>query len=200
MKKTLTLHLPAISVEVNGSEGQTQDELRKLGEEAVIKQLTKDFPRYQWSMTEGTVIKDEDVVCGRPVKMKSSGEVGIIYEVKPGTKYPVRILINGEKEIQCTHAAIDKVSKKASIDKLIKGRQEWEKSTGEWLDVRTGYFVNGKDIIPVVLNARGRGKMKAYKIDHESKGSYYHLTASNILRLFDTKLEAEDYASMLHNR
>lgn len=45
MKKTLTFHLPAISVEINGSEGQTQDELRKLGEEAVIKQLTKDFPR-----------------------------------------------------------------------------------------------------------------------------------------------------------
>ncbi|UQX57114.1 hypothetical protein M5V91_28625 (plasmid) [Cytobacillus pseudoceanisediminis] len=41
MKKTLTFHLPAISVEINGSEGQTQDELRKLGEEAVIKQLKK---------------------------------------------------------------------------------------------------------------------------------------------------------------
>ncbi|MCM3705059.1 hypothetical protein M3205_04885 [Cytobacillus firmus] len=78
-------------------------------------------------MTDGTVIKDEDVVCGRPVKLKASGEVGVIYEVKPGTKYPVRILIKGEKEIQCTQASVEKVSKKASIDKLIKGRQEWEK-------------------------------------------------------------------------
>lgn len=199
MKKTLTFQLPSISVEISGKEGLTQEELRQLGEEAVVKQLTKKFPRYQWSITEGTVMKDEDVVCGRPVKLKSTGDVGIIYEVKPGTKYPVRILFDGDKEIQCTQA-IDKVSKNASIHKLIKGRKEWEKSTGEWLGVRTGYFVNGHDILPVVLNARGRGKMKAYKIDHESKGSYYHLTSSNILRLFDTKLEAEDYASMLHNR
>ncbi|MCU1808270.1 hypothetical protein NVV31_23140 [Cytobacillus firmus] len=194
MKKTLTFQLPSISVEISGKEGLTQEELRQLGEKAVVKQLTKKFPRYQWSITEGTVMKDEDVVCGRPVKLKSTGESGIIYEVKPGTKYPVRILVDGDKELQCTQAAIDKVSKKASIDKLIKGRKEWEKSTGEWLGVRTGYFVNGHDILPVVISARDRGKMKAYIVDHEAKGSFFHLTASTILRLFDTKSEAENYA------
>ncbi|GAA2718698.1 hypothetical protein GCM10009865_55010 [Aeromicrobium ponti] len=57
-------------------------------------------------------MKDEDMVCGRPVKLKSSGEAGIIYEVKPGTKYPVRILVDGDKEIQCTQAAMIKCPRK----------------------------------------------------------------------------------------
>ncbi|GAA2718693.1 hypothetical protein GCM10009865_55000 [Aeromicrobium ponti] len=52
----------------------------------------------------------------------------------------------------------------------------------------------------MILNVRGRGKMKAYIIDHESKGSFYHLTATNILRLFDTKSEAENYTSMPLNQ
>ncbi|GAA2718702.1 hypothetical protein GCM10009865_55020 [Aeromicrobium ponti] len=47
MKKTLTFQLPSISVEISGNEELTQYELRQLGEETVVKQLTKKFPRYQ---------------------------------------------------------------------------------------------------------------------------------------------------------
>lgn len=58
---------------------------------------------------------NEDLVCGRPGKLKSSGEIGIIYEVKHGTQYPIRILVNSENDIQCTQSAIEKVSKRTKI-------------------------------------------------------------------------------------
>lgn len=193
MKQTITFELSPISVEIEVDETLSQEEMRKIGEEAVIQKLSEKFPYYKWSHVEGTVMKDEDVVCGRPVKFKSTGEIGIIYEIKPGTKFPVRILINGNKEMQCTKAAIEQISKKNKIDKLITGREEFARTGDEWYGARTAYFVNGKDIIPVVVNAGGRGNPKAYVVGHEATGSFYSLKPMSMRKLFDTLKEAEEH-------
>ena len=193
MKKTVTFELPAVSVEIEVKEDLSKDQIRKLGEKEVVKQLSKKFPIYRWSLIDGAVISDEDVVCGRPVKLKSSGEIGIIYEVQHGTKFPIRLLVNGENDMQCTPSAIEKVSKRTKVEKLIKGRPEWAKSSGQWLGVRTAFFVNGEEIIPVIVHVPNRGKTKAYIVGHEVKGSFYTITPSNMNRLFDSKEDAESY-------
>jgi hypothetical protein len=193
MKKTLTFELPLISVEVEAKEGMSQVELRELGEKEVIKQLTKKFKLKGWSIAEGAVIPDEDLVVGRPVKLKSNGKAGLIYEIKHSTKFPIRVLVEGFEDMQCTQGALETVSKNTSIDKFIKGRAKWELESDEWMGIRSAFFVNGQDIIPVILNAKGRSKMKAYIVGHDSKGNYYSLSASNIMRVFDTKPEAEAY-------
>lgn len=193
MKKTLTFEFPRIQVEVDTTEGMSNTELLELGKKALSKKFASELPKgFKWGMTEGTVIDDNDVVSGRPLKLKSTGEVGIVYEVKHTAKYPVRILINGNKDLQCTKEALEKVSKNTSIEKLIKGRQEFEKDLG-WLKTRTAFFVNKGEIIPVIVHVPGRGKSKAIVVGHEVKGSFYELSELSMTKLFDTKTEAEEF-------
>lgn len=193
MKKTLTFELPRIQVEIDATEGMSNKEILELGKQALSKQISLELPKgFKWGMTEGTVLEDEALEIGRPLKLKSTGEVGIVYELKYSAKYPVRILINGNKDLQCTKEALEKVSKKTNIDNLIKGRQEFEKDLG-WMTTRTAFFVNEGESIPVIVHIPGRGKPKAFVVGHEAKGSYYELSTQSMTKLFDTKTEAEEF-------
>lgn len=200
MKKTITFELEAITVEVNVPQGASKEETLNLGKKALIKQISTKFPYYKYGITEGTVIDDTDVLCGRPVRLKESGKISIIYDIKPGTKFPIRLSIEGGKLMDCTKSAIEKVSKKTSIDKLIKGRQAWEKESNEWHKGKTAFFVNGEELKPVIIGTTTRGKTNVYPISHESTGSYYPLPSSSLVRLFDTKQEAETYLEKLKQK
>lgn len=191
MKKTLTFNLAPISIEFDVPEGMNEKELRELGEKEMIKQFSKKYKINSWSLSEGSVLASEDVQVGRPVKLKSNGKLGIIYEIKPNTKFPIRILTEGYVDMQCTQAGLEKVSKRTNIDRLITGRQEFEKNLG-WLSPRSGYFVNGKEIIPVMVVPKGK-KTKVYIVGHEANGGHYTLTEMQLSRVFDTKVEADEY-------
>lgn len=191
MLKTVTIQMPPISVQVNVEEGFTDKEIAAMGEKEVIKQLSKSFPRYQINITNGQVINDTEVIPGRPVKLKDSGEIGIIYDVKPNQKYPIKVVLRNGKLIGCTVAALENASKKVKIEKLISGRESWEKELGEWYTGKTAYFLNGNEIIPVVLTT-SKSKVKAFIVDHSSKGKFYNLSIEQAkLMLFDTYSEAE---------
>lgn len=195
MKKTLTFNLAPISIEIDPPEGISEKELRELGEKEMIKQFAKKYQINSWSLSEGSILASEDVQIGRPVKSKSSGKLGIIYEIKHGTKFPIRVLTEGYVDMQFTQAGLEKVIKKTKIDKLITGRQEFEKNLG-WLSPRSGYFVNGKEIIPVIVVPKGK-KAKVYIVGHEANGGHYNLTDMQLSRVFDTKTEAEQYLAKL---
>ncbi|MEK3992743.1 hypothetical protein [Robertmurraya sp. FSL R5-0851] len=195
MKKTLTFNLAPISVEIDAPEGMSEKELRELGEKEMIKQFAKKYKINSWSLSEGSILASEDIHIGRPVKLKSNGKLGIIYDLKPTTKFPIRVLTEGNIDMQCTQAGVEKVSKRTNIDKLITGRQEFEKNLG-WLSPRSGYFVNGKEIIPVIIVPKGKSA-KAYIVGHEANGGHYTLSSMQLNRVFDTKTEAEEYVAKL---
>ncbi|WP_190284977.1 hypothetical protein [Bacillus sp. S3] len=161
MIKTFTFELPSILVTIDIPEGLSDKEIQALAENEVVKQISKKFPKgYRYGVTEGTVISDADVIPGRPVKMKDSGTIGIIYEVKPSQKYPIKVVLENGQLQGCTKAALESVSKRTKIEKLITGRQDWEKTLG-WLTGKTAYFVNAGKIIPVVINEVRNGKEKS---------------------------------------
>lgn len=192
MIKSLTFELPAITVSLDVQEGLSEKDVLALGQKELVKQITKQFPKgFRYGISEGKVVSESDIVAGRPVKMKSSGTLGIIYEVKPGQKYPIKVVLENGVLQNCTPAALETVSKQTKIDKLIKGREEWEKTIG-WHTGKTAFFVNGEDIIPAVIN-ESRGKVKAVIVSHESNGSFYTLNPLSQKRLFDTYIEAEQF-------
>lgn len=192
MEKSVRIELDPISVVVNVNDEVKDSEVLELAKKAVIKQLEEKFPYFKYSITEGKVIDDLDVIPGRIVKMKSSGEIGIIFEVKPGTKYPISIALPNNKIIKCTKEALEKASGKIKVEKLIQGRDNLGIQLNEWLSGTTAFFVNGNEIIPVVIN-KARTKLKAYIVGHKVKGSYYTLAPANCNRLFDSFKEAEGY-------
>lgn len=55
-----------------------------------------------------------------------------------------------------------------------------------WMTGKTAYFVNGGEIIPVVINEGRNGKVKAVIVGHEATGGYYTLDTVSQKRLFDT--------------
>lgn len=191
MEKTITFQLSPISVVVNITGELSDKEIAELGKKEVIKQLSKKFPFYEYSVVNGQVIEDTDVKPGRPVKLKDSGEIGIIYEVKPKQKFPIKIVLGNGQAVGCTKVALEKASKKTKIEKLIKGREQREKEMGGWHTGKTAFFVNRDKVIPVVLTA-GKSNVKAYVVDHEAQGEFYTLSAEQANRLlFDTYIEAE---------
>lgn len=191
MEKTITFQLSPISVLVNVTGELSDKEIAELGKKEVIKQLSEKFPFYEYSVVSGQVIEDTDIKPGRPVKLKDSGEIGIIYEVKPKQKFPIKIVLESGQTIGCTKLALEKTTKKIKIEKLIKGREKWEKELGGWHTGKTAFFVNRDRIIPVVLTA-GKSNVKAYIVDHEAKGEFYTLTAEQANKLlFDTYIEAD---------
>lgn len=191
MEKTITFQLSPISVVVNVPDDLTDKEMAELGKREVIKQMSKKFPFFEYSVVDGQVIGDTDVKPGRPVKLKDSEDIGIIYEVKPKQKYPIKIVLQNGQTVGCTRVALEKASKKIKIEKLIKGRKQREKEMGEWYTGKTAFFVNCENIIPVVLTA-GKSNVKAYKVDHEAEGEFYRLTAEQANKLlFDTYIEAD---------
>lgn len=191
MEKTITFQLSPISVVVNISGELTDKEIAELGKKEVIKKLSMKFPFYEYSVVNGHVIEDTEVIPGRPVKLKDSGEIGIIYEVKPKQKFPIKIVLENGQTVGCTKVALEKASNKTKVEKLIRGREQWEKEMGEWYTGKTAFLLNQNKIIPVVLTA-GRSNVKAFVVDHEAKGNFYTLTAEQANRLlFDTYIEAE---------
>lgn len=134
---------------------------------------------------------DTDLQAGRPVKLKESGEIGIIFEIKPNQKFPIKIALPNGKTIGCMKQAIEKVSKQTKLEKLISGREEWEKSMKEWFSGKTAFLCNKGEIIPVFISA-SKNKVKAIIVSHDSKGSFYPLTVAEANRfLCDTYEEAE---------
>lgn len=192
MIKTLTFELSAITVTLDVPEGLSDKELLALGEKEVSKQISHKFPSYRYGVTEGIVISNTDIVTGRPVKLKSSGSIGIIYAVKPNQKFPIKVVLENGQLQNCTNAALETLSKRTKIEKLIKGRLEWEKSMG-WSTGKTAHFVNDGKIIPVVINEERNGNVKAIIVSHESTGGFYTLNPISQKKLFDTITEAEEY-------
>jgi hypothetical protein len=47
-------------------------------------------------------------------------------------KFPVKLTLENGKQIACSKDAIEKVSKRTDIEKLIKGRDKWECELNEW--------------------------------------------------------------------
>lgn len=173
----------------------TTEEILELGKKQVIASLSKKFPYYKYSLVDGNVIKEEEIKPGLPVRVKDSGELGIITSYKPGQKFPIKLSLENGRQLSCTNAAIEKVSKRTNINKLIKGRLPWEKEMKEWFAGKTAFFVNGKDIIPVILENGGKNKLKAIIVSHDSEGRCYNLTTSHFRLLFDTLSEAEEYTA-----
>jgi len=192
MQKTITLQLPPISVSVDVPESLSSKEILQLGKKELINQLTKKFPKgIQYDIVDGSVIDDTDIQAGRPVKLKDSGEIGIIYEVKPNQKFPIKIALPKGKTIGCMKQAVETVSKRTKVEKLITGREEWEKSLNEWYSGKTAFLCNKGEIIPVVISA-ARTKVKAIIVGHESNGAFYNLTMEQANRfLCDTYEEAQ---------
>lgn len=195
MKKTITFELSPISVEVEVKDGLTKEEILELGKKQVIESLSKKFPFYKYGIVDGNVMKDEDIHPGLPVRIKDSGELAIISAFKRGQKFPIKLTTESGKSLSCVNSAVEKISKRTNINKLIKGRLSWERDINEWFAGKAAFFVNGKDIIPVILDTSGRNKFKAYIVSHEAKGSYYNLTSSQFHLLFDTFQEAEGYTA-----
>ncbi|KZE67965.1 hypothetical protein AWM68_17485 [Fictibacillus phosphorivorans] len=191
--KTITYELSPVTVEVKVDESMNEKELLELGKQKVIEQLSKKFPFYKYSITEGPLISDEDLKLGRPVKVKDTGEIGIIYDIKPSQNFPIKVAMPNGVAAAYVKRALEKPSKRTSIEKLIKGRQKWEKDFG-WENGKTAFFVNGKEIIPVVISVT-RNKIKAIIVSHDTNGSAYSLTERDTHRLFDTLEEAEKSVS-----
>lgn len=192
MEKSVRLELDPISVVVNVNDGAKNPEVLELAKKALIKQLEEKFPYFKYLITEGKVIDDSDIFPGRIVKVKSSGDIGIIFEVKTGTKYPIHVTLPNNKLINFTKEALEKASGKMKVEKLIQGRDSIGIQLNEWMSGTTAFFVNGNEIIPVIIN-KARTKVKAYIVGHKVKGSFYTITPSNCNRLFDSFKEAEGY-------
>jgi hypothetical protein len=187
--KTITYQLSPVTVEVKGEGNLSDKEFLEIGKQKVIEQITKKFPAYKYGISEGEMISDDHIKLGRPVKDRETGEIGIIYDVKPTQNFPIKVAFSKGIKAAYKKQALEKPSKKVQIEKLITGRQEWEKKEGFWDTGHTAYFVNGKEIIPVVISANKK-TIKAIIVSH-AKGGAYSLTHRDLHRFFDSLEEAE---------
>lgn len=97
------------------------------------------MPPLTYSITEGKVLSLNEANQGLIVKLKENGEFGIICGVKSANKFPISVALSGGRILKVTPTAIEKATKKVKIDKVILGREEWQRDIG-WLEGSTGYF------------------------------------------------------------
>lgn len=186
--KTVTFDLSQFSVTVKNKEGLSDNQILELAEKEAIKKLSKKFPHYRYILDDGESLNLEDLKIGRPIRTKKSNQLGLIHAIKPGTKYPVHVVLQNGQLMKYTVGALEKVNKRTSIDKFITGRPEWRKEMrNDWGEGDTGYLKNNDEFVPVVFGSCSRGTYKAIIVSHEAEGSFYNLKAHNLRNMFDKK-------------
>lgn len=192
MEKTITLYFSPVNVCLDVTEGLSEKEMLYLAKQEAVKSIEREnFHDFKYSVVDGSVMDDNDLQIGRPVKLKDSGDIGIIYDIKPKQKLPIKIVLQNGQMINASKAILEKASRKTSIEKLIKGRLDWEKEMNEWYPGKTAFLVTKKGITPVVIST-GRTNLKAYVVAHDTSGRFYTLTQNQAQQfLHDTYIEAE---------
>lgn len=186
--KTVTFDLSQFSVTVKNKEGMSVQQILELAEKEAVKQLSNKFPHYRYGITDGESLILEDLKIGRPIRTKESKQLGLIHAIKPGTKYPIHVVLQNGQLMKYTVGALEKVNKRTSIDKLITGRPEWRKEMGnDWSERDTGYLKNNCELVPVVFGSCSRGTYKAIIVSHEADGSFYNLKANHLSKMSDKK-------------
>jgi hypothetical protein len=193
MKKTISMDLSEVTFGLEVAEGLSTDEIMELAKKQSIKEITKKFPFYKYNIVDGSTISKEEVQVGVPVKRLETDEKGIIYDVNWANKFPISVALSKGRIIKCSLTAIDKLSKKTSIDKLIEGREDFMKSINEWTEGNTGYIlVEGTKVSPIIFGkSKKKGTYRAFIVEHEAKGQFYTLSSNQLKFVYDTKAEAE---------
>ncbi|PGT83292.1 hypothetical protein [Bacillus sp. AFS040349] len=192
---TVTLDLSTITIPLKLEKECSKEDILKLAKEEAIKQLASKFPPLTYNIVEGKALSLNEAKQGMIVKLKDDGEYGIICGVKSTNKLPVSVALSGGRVLKVVPSAIEKASKRVKIEKVILGREKWQRDLG-WLEGSTGYFVNGRDIsdiIPVVFGKGTKTYHHAIIVDHDAEGRGYKLSAKDLSRVFDTKEDAESY-------
>jgi hypothetical protein len=193
LKKTISMDLSEVTFGLEVGEGLSKEEILEMAKKQFIKEITKKFPFYKYNIVDGSTISKEEVQVGVPVKRLETEGKGIICDVNWANKFPISVALSKGRIIKCTLTAIDKLSKKTSIDKLIEGREDFMKSINEWSEGNTGYIlVEGTKVIPIIFGkSKKKDTYKAFLVDHEANGQYYTLSSKQLKFIYDTKAEAE---------
>ncbi|MGE6755986.1 hypothetical protein ACQKFO_21530 [Rossellomorea sp. NPDC071047] len=186
--QTVVMDLDRIQVEVKTTKGMTQEEILELAKKEVINKLSEAFPRFSYSITEGRTMSLEEAKPGRIVKSKLSGELAIIFAVKPSTKFPVYVKSSRES-YRALPTAFELVTDPKVINDVMFGKQ----FDFMWHEGDTGYFLNKNTVIPVVVGTTTRGKTKVIALDVNSEGAYYSLSESSMNRIYESKEDAQKH-------
>lgn len=190
VQKTVRLDFKPVQVTLEVNNDIPTDQLLLLAEEAVIQQIKQKRTGYSYSVEEGASLSLNEARPGLLVRRKDTGELAVIYDVKPRNKYPIGIVMKGIRKLKVMPIALEKVNEEILLEDAVFGRESTGiKDTDNWYEGHTGYLKNQKDFIPVVVGKRTNSKMDVYPltIHTDQNVNYYPLRPNNYPLLKDHK-------------
>lgn len=186
--KSVILTFDPVTINLSVAKGLSEQEIVELAKKEFQKKVKENIPKHRVSIISGTALSAEEIKPGRPI-LTDKGEKAIITAYKSGNKFPIQVVIQGHKLLQGTIAAFQKADPSTPVDDFIEGRRF---KSEDWYEGDTGYFVNGKEIIPVVFGKETKTNYHAIVVGHDAEGRYFQLKAGSLSKVFPTRKEAED--------
>ncbi|MCM3619812.1 hypothetical protein M3936_19765 [Sutcliffiella horikoshii] len=190
--KTVRLDFKPVQVTLEVNNNIPTEQLLRLAEEAVIQQIKQKRTGYSYSVEEEASLSLNEARPGLLVRRKDTGEIAVIYDIKPRNKYPIGIVMKGIKRLKVMPIALEKVNEEELIEKAVFGRQHiLNEDADDWYEGHTGYLKNQKEFIPVVITKRTKSKMDVYPLTiHTDKNvTFYTLKPNNYPLLKDHREE-----------
>lgn len=160
MKNSVTFKFPPITVP---AEGKNEKELLEHAKAALIEQLQKEFPFFEYSFHDIDALTYDNVTEGLIVEWQK-GAKGIVTRVNKNNIY---VVLTGHRIIKAEPQAFKRSN--ATFEEARSKRFEFEQDV--WREGDSGYLQVEDGIVEVVVGKEVRGKYKVHEIN-ENRRTY----------------------------
>ncbi|MFD1736152.1 hypothetical protein ACFSCX_06195 [Bacillus salitolerans] len=186
---TVQLTLKPIQVLVQAEEGTSDQEIVTLAKQKALQVLSEKFPSITYIITKGESLTLQDAYPGQVIREKDAQKVGVITEVKPRSKFPIEVTHVDGKQMKYIPSTLEKSNNEKDFESVMNiGRPSYYGDS--WAEGCTGWFVNGKELIPVVIGKVTTAYYYVHTVGLEGKNSHYKLKTPHMARVFPNKEDA----------